>query len=552
MNRLAIRFLILLLCISVLAACESGAVVTNDSQAQPTLTLAPSLEAAGSPVFFDDFNYQDSTDPELQAHGWEVRTAAGGPGSPEASWPQENVAFIPDPDHAGNSLVQLTATTDGTPANTQEAELDQQRKFYEGTYASRVRFSNDPVFGPDGDTIVQTFYTITPLNYDNDPDYGEIDYEYLPNGGWDTKESTFFLTTWESYIPDPWTMDHSQSKIAEDFSGWHILVVQVMDGEVKYFVDGELVATHGDKYYPETPMAISYNLWFSPEGFSLTDEPRQYQQQIDWLYYVSDEIIAPDQVQSVVDGYRASKAAHIDTVPEWTAPAVVIVPSPTPIPAGPRPFEADIHEVTDITIDGTLLDWSGEPTFVLQEQAQVVYPEGGTSWHGPDDFSAKAWVGWAEDGLYLAIEVTDNVIYQAWTDANIWQGDYVELQLDTEFMKDYDDPLSNADDFQFGFTPGDFEENSAQLYMWQGSLAAEELAAIKQAQTRTETGYVLEVFIPKELLAGIDFSVGGMFGMNINPSDTDDATLPQKLMMSTSAIRERTNPTTFGQITLQP
>src|SRR6266481_406285 len=45
-----------------------------------------------SQVLFDDFNY--STHKELLSHGWIIRTAAGWPGVPGATWRIEGVSFI--------------------------------------------------------------------------------------------------------------------------------------------------------------------------------------------------------------------------------------------------------------------------------------------------------------------------------------------------------------------------------------------------------------------------------------------------------------------------
>ncbi|HEX9332443.1 MAG TPA: sugar-binding protein, partial [Anaerolineales bacterium] len=73
---------------------------------------------------------------------------------------------------------------------------------------------------------------------------------------------------------------------------------------------------------------------------------------------------------------------------------------------------------------------------------------------------------------------------------------------------------------------------------------------IQLAYTVTEDGYILEVFIPKAALSGITLAEGGTFGMNISPSDTDDAVEGQKVMLSTSAIRTYADPRTFGKITL--
>src|SRR5262245_25102480 len=155
--------------VDVPATVESAvqATVAALPAAPPTLVTGP-----GAGRLFDDFNYTGSSDSNLTKHAWTPRSTSGGPGMPGASWSATNIAFVDDPDQAGNRLLQLTSSTDGTPAKTSQAELFQQRKFYEGTYATRVRFSDAPVSGPDGDNVVQTFFTITPLNYDLEPNYG--------------------------------------------------------------------------------------------------------------------------------------------------------------------------------------------------------------------------------------------------------------------------------------------------------------------------------------------------------------------------------------------
>jgi hypothetical protein len=181
---------------SVLLLGISGAALPVAATPTPAPTLSPDV---GSGVLFDDFNYAGPDDPVFGDHGWSVRTGTGWPGVPGATWTAENVTFLDDSDTSGNRLMQMDSSTDGTADGTRQTEINQQRKFYEGTYASRVRFADRPVSGPDGDQVVETFFTITPLNYDLDPDYSELDYEYLPNGGWDRRGSTFFFTTWETY-----------------------------------------------------------------------------------------------------------------------------------------------------------------------------------------------------------------------------------------------------------------------------------------------------------------------------------------------------------------
>lgn len=267
-------------------------------------------------VFFDDFTY-DATDADaFTDNGWIVRSVEGWPGVPGATWSTEDVIIVDDPDDETNRLVQMTSSTNGTPENTFQTQLCQQRKFLEGTYAARVRFSDAPTTGPDGDQIVQTFYTISPLAYDLAPDYSELDFEYLPNGGWGIPNNVFFVTTWETFRPEPnWLADNTSASSAESYEGWHTLVMQVTATSVKYYVDGELMAFHTGKYVPEVPMSINFNQWFINGGLLASDTPREYVEQIDWVFHAAETRLHPVDVDAAILALRDAGETFVDTVP---------------------------------------------------------------------------------------------------------------------------------------------------------------------------------------------------------------------------------------------
>lgn len=267
-------------------------------------------------ILFDDFDYMAYDDEMLMENGWIVRDGIGWPGVSTAVWRPENVTFLIDPDDEANTLLQMASSTDGT--YTYQTQLCHQRKYYEGTYASRVKFSNAPIDGGrDGDQVVQTFYLISPQEYDMDPDYSELDFEYLPNGGWGAPPQTLFATTWETFQLDPWFADNESGISRADYSGWHVLVIHIVDGEVLYYVDGELIAHHGDDFYPEVPMSINFNLWFIDGGLIRASTERSYIQQIDWVLFVQDAVVQADAIVDYVDDLRAEGVSFTDTVPEW-------------------------------------------------------------------------------------------------------------------------------------------------------------------------------------------------------------------------------------------
>jgi hypothetical protein len=297
-----------------LACCGLALVMTTRVAAQST----PEATAEAQPaVLFDDFNYTSIQ--EFEQNGWIVRTVDGWPGVPGARWGKESASFLDDPDEKGNRLLQMTAWTDGK--ETHQAQVCQARKFYEGTYATRVKFNDKPASGPGGDHLVETFYMISPLEADLAPNYSELDFEYLPNGGWGTSGHNLFVTTWETFRPEPnWLADNTSDQKTGSLKGWHTLALQVMDGEVHYFLDGEAIAIHGGKYYPEMPMSLNYNLWFIADGILPIEAKREYVEQIDWTYFAADTTLSPDEINAQVTQFRDTSTTFQDTVPAAEPP----------------------------------------------------------------------------------------------------------------------------------------------------------------------------------------------------------------------------------------
>ena len=267
-----------------------------------------------SHFLFDDFDY--STGDQMARHGWIIRTAAGWPGLPGAVWRKEGVTFHDDPSPTGNRILRMTSYTDGTGTDTQQTQICHERKYKEGTYAARVRFSDVPVSGPDGDLIVESFYTICPLKAPMDPDYSELDFEYLPHGGWGKTGPTLFVTSWETFSPEPnWKQVNDSNSVGGAKSGWHTLVTQVAGGHVKYFIDGMPIAEHGGKFYPKVPMSINFNLWFIKDGAVKSTGVRSYAEDIDWVYFEQNTVLTPEQIEARVAELRRGSVKFSDTVP---------------------------------------------------------------------------------------------------------------------------------------------------------------------------------------------------------------------------------------------
>lgn len=281
------------------------------------MVSVPSLSQTDA-IFFDDFDYTRHNDPQLVANGWIVRAGEGWPGVPGAIWRETNIIFRDDPDMDGNRVLQMESSTDGQ--RVYQTQICHQRKYYEGTYAARVRFSDAPRYGPDGDRIVQTFYLISPQAYDMDPDYSEHDYEYLPNGGWGAGPHTLFATSWETFQLSPWIADNTSSVLQGSLEGWHTLVIQIARDEIHYSIDGLRMGAHDAYYYPEVPMSINFNLWFIDGGLVRSRMLRKYVEQVDWVFHAQDMTLDTAEIESQVAAYREQGLGFVDTVPDGSPP----------------------------------------------------------------------------------------------------------------------------------------------------------------------------------------------------------------------------------------
>ncbi|WP_437897999.1 glycoside hydrolase family 16 protein [Sorangium sp. So ce124] len=268
-----------------------------------------------SAELFDDFTYTGITDNDLTSWWW-VRAEDGAPGVDGARWLPSNVSFIDDPDLASNRLLRLEATTRGSGESTSHAELQSNDdKFRLGTYSARVKFSNTPLTGPRhlADKPVETFFAISPWINDpeTDPGYSEQDFEYMPNGGWGQEDtSTLWLTSWETA-----TLENTQSNhVAGDQSGWKRLLIQITESDIRYYIEGALLCTHGATYVPETNQHLDFNLWFDELAAGQT-EPRTYAEDVDWVYFAKNAILSQAEVDAQVARFRASSIAREDTLP---------------------------------------------------------------------------------------------------------------------------------------------------------------------------------------------------------------------------------------------
>lgn len=202
------------------------------------------------------------------------------------------------------------------------------------------------------------------------------------------------------------------------------------------------------------------------------------------------------------------------------------------------------------TIDGLANDWAALPQY---ESSHIVFSD--VSWDGTDDLVAIWRLTWDDSNLYILAEVTDDIHVQTQSGNQLFRGDSLDMQFDTNIEADFGDGLS-PDDFQITFSPGDFNSIPPSAWRFQGTASGQILDApggnheTVQA-TQTAGGYVLEAAIPWSDLS-LTPSLGLSIGLSLNANDNDTpATAVQEIMKSHVATRTLTDPTTWGKLTLQ-
>lgn len=219
----------------------------------------------------------------------------------------------------------------------------------------------------------------------------------------------------------------------------------------------------------------------------------------------------------------------------------------TPVSQDTRPNGSPVEAAfmdSPPTLDGDLSDWSSS-TFNAN---QIVF--GASNWTGASDASGVYYIGWTNEALYFAIKVTDDTFVQVSSGSQIFKGDEVEIQLDTNLQGDYFSNVLSGDDYQIGLSPGNFSNLGKESWRWYPVSTRGSLSVITiQAAARSD-GYDLEAKIPWSVF-GVTPNAEDRFGFALSVSDNDLKGAPvQQSMVSSISSRTLSNPTTWGTLIL--
>ncbi len=232
-------------------------------------------------------------------------------------------------------------------------------------------------------------------------------------------------------------------------------------------------------------------------------------------------------------------------------------PTLTPVPSATLSPTPELRSVAPVVarylsspprIDGDWSEWKD----VTNEYPANFVVWGRNHWTGPEDLSASFHLGWDDKYLYLAIKVRDDVYVQNATGANLYNGDSLELLLDTQLTEDFQSTQLTDDDFQLGLSPGRPHIGTGQeAYLWAPNWLAGKQKTV-QIEARRESGmYRVEAAIPwtvfqMEPVAGQHYG----FGLSVSDNDNGDGGVQQS-MVSNLPDRNPGDPTTWGDLTLE-
>ncbi|MGD8731268.1 MAG: sugar-binding protein [Anaerolineales bacterium] len=241
----------------------------------------------------------------------------------------------------------------------------------------------------------------------------------------------------------------------------------------------------------------------------------------------------------------------ITSTPDGTQDTATPGPSLTPVPTSTdrRPNGELITAAylsTPPTIDGSLGEWT---TTTYRAENVLSYASAG--WTGGSDLSADFLIGWDATYLYLGVRRFDDTFVQVSTGRYMYRGDDVEIQLDLDLEGDYSSTLVSSDDYQIGFSPGNFDGLQPEAYRWFPRSVEGTLASVDVETEKSSNGYSLEVRIPWTVF-GHTPSENERFGFALSLSDNDLVGVSDwQSMVSSVSTRRVANPTTWGTLVLE-
>ena len=207
--------------------------------------------------------------------------------------------------------------------------------------------------------------------------------------------------------------------------------------------------------------------------------------------------------------------------------------------------------ITNLRNDAEFADW---PSNWISLET-VVYNEGDYS--GSDDLSGRFQVAWSDQGLHVAVLISDQLYRPGPNGSTLWRGDGLELHFDRNLDADFGGTQSDRDDFQLGiaYTPS---LSALRGYRWlpfELETPFRPQGAVRPLrEAGRDVGYAVEFLLPWDLfeLSPTAISAGSRFGFNLSINDNDSDRAGQETLISASPQRStHDDPTQWGTLLLE-
>jgi hypothetical protein len=262
--------------------------------------------------------------------------------------------------------------------------------------------------------------------------------------------------------------------------------------------------------------------------------------------YSAPTLSLPTATQQYVAPTYSGSLTATNTVAAPTS--FVIIPNETITPVinrGTGQAEAFYLSKAPV-LDGTWDEWS---TTEYPIKA-LIY--GRSNWENNNDLMGSFRIGWDYSYLYLAVKVHDDKYVQVSTGEYIFLGDSLEVLVDTNLAGDLTISSLDGDDYQIGISPGKITPGAnMEAYLWYPVSLTGGRSSIKIATVSSDGIYRVEVAIPWAVLNVTPYP-DLKFGFAVSISDDDlSGEAKQQTMMSSSASRSLSDPTTWGTLILR-
>jgi hypothetical protein len=201
---------------------------------------------------------------------------------------------------------------------------------------------------------------------------------------------------------------------------------------------------------------------------------------------------------------------------------------------------------TPPSLEGTIASWALTPVIVLDKKEQVVL--GQNEWTGPDYASARVYMTYDQNNLYIAADITSKTpMYNGQEASNIYNGDALEFYAGTDLT----DPKRTAyspTDVQVFISPGKNGDNPVAYSMT-------DKAAIPDSKVTTKlipNGYSIMAKIPLKFFYKIDVGPGKSIGFDLGFDDVGASSKVRALQLSwTQQDKSWQDPSQWGTLTFK-